>query len=254
MFEYLESEARDLDTVTMVLDKGLGLHALQDLLAISAPYIQIIKFGWGTTSVIDADLIRKKIELIQARGIHACPGGTFCEIAYARNRVPEFFADLKALGFSCLEVSDGTVEMPPGAKLDLIRRARDEGFTVVSEIGRKTIEADDRLDVAARCREAEEEIEAGSWKVILEARESGSLGIFDAHGRVRESFVDDLTQRLDVTNVIFEAPRKHQQVWLIKRFGPGIHFGNIRPDDVVSLETLRRGLRADTFESVSVFA
>lgn len=246
MFDYLQKPCPEGHQVTMVLDTGLGPAGLEDLLSVAAPFIQIVKFGWGTSGVVNPSVVRRKIELIRSYEIQVCPGGTFFEIAYLRKTVPRFLSDLAELGFSCVEVSDGTVDLPFATKLDLIRQACDRGFTVVSEIGRKTPEADGCLDVAERCREAAAELQAGSWKVILEARESGSLGIYDSAGKVRERFVEELAAGLDLSNVIFEAPRKEQQLWLIRRFGPSVHLGNVRPEDAIALETLRRGLRADT--------
>jgi phosphosulfolactate synthase (CoM biosynthesis protein A) len=248
MFDCLGTFRRDLKGMTMVLDKGLGLHGLEDLLSVAGSYVQIVKFGWGTTKVIDRPLIGKKIELIRARGIHVCPGGTFLEIAVSRQAVGPFLAEAKSLGFSCIEVSNGMLDIPLPCKLDLIKQARDAGFTVVSEVGKKTAEEDSLLDAKARRLQVERELEAGSWKIILEARESGSLGIFDKGGKVRADFVDELVRDLDVEQIIFEAPLKEQQVWLMRRFGSGVHLGNVSPADALALETLRQGLRADTFK------
>lgn len=255
MFDFLESGSTRVGIgdggaghggKTMVLDKGLGLSALDDLLQVASRYMAVIKLGWGTSVTYDEALLRDKLQRIRDAGVHVCPGGTLMELAYGKDAVEPCLRDLAALGFSAVEVSDGTVEMPLDAKLDLIRRAVDAGFVTLSEVGKKTSEEDQRMRLAERVEHIQRELEAGSWKVILEARESGSLGIFDARGEVKETFVDELVREVDIDKVLFEAPKKNQQLWLIRRFGPGVHLGNIAPEDVISVETLRRGLRADT--------
>lgn len=246
MFEYLAADDGVDRGWTMVLDKGLGLHALDDLLAVAGSFIRIVKFGWGTSMVLDREVLVRKIGRIRDRGLEVSPGGTFLELAYARDEVARFFTELEELGFTSVEVSNGTVDIPLPAKLDLIKRARDRGFNVLSEVGKKTLAADLRMGFDERVTAVCRELQAGSEKVILEARESGSLGIFEPGGEVREDLVAALVGRLPVDRLLFEAPRKDQQVWLIRRFGPGVHLGNIQPDDVLSLETLRRGLWGDT--------
>lgn len=250
MFEYLGDTERGERGWTMVLDKGLGLNALEDLLAVGGSFIRLVKFGWGTSMLLDRDLLARKIEAIRARRLEVCPGGTFLELAYARGEVARFFSELRDLGFSSVEVSDGTVDISSRAKLDLIKRARDLGFNVLSEVGKKTLAEDMRLGFDERAQLVCRELAAGSEKVILEARESGSLGIFEPGGEVREELVTALADRLPVDRLLFEAPRKDQQVWLIRRFGPGVHLGNVPPDDVLSLETLRQGLRGDTLQDL----
>lgn len=246
MFDYIENGAGNHLGITMVLDKGMGLGALDDLLAVAGSFVQVVKFGWGTTVVYDPELVREKTRRIRQRGIEVCPGGTLFELAYARRAVDPFLDEVQALGFSAVEISDGTVEMPQESKLAVIRQVRERGLIAISEVGKKTLEEDSRLRPQDRIHAIRQELEAGSWKVILEARESGSLGIFDREGEVKESFVDELVAAVDPDQLIFEAPRKAQQVWLIRRFGSGVHLGNIPPEDLVSVETLRRGLRADT--------
>ncbi|MFW6012244.1 MAG: phosphosulfolactate synthase [Gemmatimonadota bacterium] len=246
MLENFREDERDGFGWTMVLDKGLGLNALDDLLVVAASYVQVIKFGWGTSGVLDPELVRTKTRRIRERGIHVCPGGTFLEIAYARDLVDEFLVDAQDLGFDSVEVSNGAVDMRHRAKLDLIGRAQSRGFVVFSEIGKKDPTKDRSMGIEERAEHAHRELEAGSEKVIMEARESGSLGIFDGSGSVRCDFLDSLVSLLDLQKILFEAPRKSQQVWLVKQFGAAVHLGNVAPGDAVALETLRRGLRADT--------
>jgi phosphosulfolactate synthase (CoM biosynthesis protein A)/phosphosulfolactate phosphohydrolase-like enzyme len=234
------------DSLTMVLDKGLGLRGLEDLLDSASQWIDIIKLGWGTSAVMPRGLIAAKIALIQAAGLFVCPGGTLLELAWLRGKTRAFFAEAAALGFSCVEVSDGTVFMPPAEKLRLIGEARDAGFRVLSEVGSKIQEADQRITVADRVSAIKAERAAGAWKVIMEARESGTHGIFDGKGATQSDMLASILAEVDASDVLFEAPQRHQQTDLIFTIGPKVNLGNIAPADVVPLQTLRTGLRSDT--------
>lgn len=232
----------------MVIDKGLGLHGLQDLLDTAGPYIDLIKLGWGTSAVFDASLLEKKIALCRQHDIRVSPGGTFLEVAFDRGQTDEFFRYIKSLGFSAVEVSNGIhQQMSLDDKRRLISRAAKEGFYVVSEVGRKMPEEDRHLDSSARAREVLGDLDAGSAKVIMEARESGTVGIFDAEGKVNHDLAVELFQKVDPELIIWEAPKKQQQMWLINQLGADVNIGNVPPEEVISLETLRLGLRADTF-------
>lgn len=232
--------------LTMVLDKHLGLHGLQDLMDTASGCVDLVKLGWGTSAMQDATLVRRKNALLAHHGVKVCPGGTLTELAWLQGRLDSFLAEARRLGFTCLEVSDGTVTMRHDDKLALIRRARAAGFVVTSEVGAKLREADDRISDEERIRQAVAELDAGAWKVILEARESGTQGIYDASGAMRYDLVCALVERIGAEHLIFEAPQRSQQTDLVLAFGSDVNLGNIAPADVVGLETLRLGLRSDT--------
>jgi phosphosulfolactate synthase len=232
--------------LTAVLDKGLGLRALHDLVELGGSYIDIVKFGWGTSVLYPPQTLMAKIALLRAAGIAVCPGGTLLEIAWANARTEAFFAFAEEAGFTTIEVSDGTYDVPRRVKLALIAHAARLGFRVVSEVGKKNPEDDVRLSSAQRVALVRQELEAGAWKVIVEGRESGTVGIYDARGVVQGELADALVAALGVISLVFEAPQKSQQVWLIQRYGAQVNFGNIPPEEVLSLTTLRCGLRSDT--------
>jgi phosphosulfolactate synthase len=174
-------------------------------------------------------------------------GGTFFEVVWARAKLDEYRAWLTKHAFTHVEISDGVVDMPRDVKLELISElARD--FTVLSEVGSKDAEV-----VFAPYQWVEwikEELGAGAWKVITEGREGGTAGIYRPSGEMRTGLVDEIVHGVEVSDVIFEAPTKASQAWFVKHFGPGVNLGNIPPEEVIPLETLRLGLRADTLKEV----
>jgi phosphosulfolactate synthase (CoM biosynthesis protein A)/phosphosulfolactate phosphohydrolase-like enzyme len=232
--------------LTMVLDKNLGLNALADMLETGAHSVDIVKLGWGTSAVQEADLIRRKCALLRQHGVLVCPGGTLTELAWLQGRVARYLDEARALGFSCIEVSDGTVPIPHAEKLALIRQAIGAGFRVTSEVGSKLSEEDQRITLEDRIHQIETELDAGAWKVIMEARESGTQGIFDGNGTTQLDRLHQLTERVNADNLIFEAPLRSQQTDLILTLGNHVNLGNVAPADVIPLETLRTGLRSDT--------
>jgi phosphosulfolactate synthase (CoM biosynthesis protein A)/phosphosulfolactate phosphohydrolase-like enzyme len=242
-----DRSVRPRDTgMTMVLDKGLGLAALADLLDGAGHAVDLVKLGWGTSATQEADFVSRKCELMASHDIKVCPGGTLTELAWLQGRMKHFLAEAKALGFTCIEVSDGTVPMPRTEKMRLIEQASDAGFIVTSEVGSKLAEEDKRITLDTRIRQIREELDAGAWKVILEARESGTQGLFDCRGAMQLDMLQSLRDELDVDRLIFEAPLRSQQTDLVLSLGNRVNLGNIAPTDVTALETLRLGLRSDT--------
>jgi phosphosulfolactate synthase (CoM biosynthesis protein A)/phosphosulfolactate phosphohydrolase-like enzyme len=230
----------------MVLDKNLSVSELEHLVDTASDYMDLVKFGWCTSAIFPRDIIRQKCEILRARQIAVCPGGTLMELAFLQGRIPELLKEAGELGFSCIEVSNGSIPMTEGQKLDCIKRALDAGFKVVSEVGSKIAEEDQRLHVEQRIEQTRQELECGAWKVIVEARESGTLGIFDSKGKMLVDMFQMLIQGVPVDDLIFEAPLKQQQVDLILKLGNRVNLGNIPPAEVIALETLRLGLRGDT--------
>jgi phosphosulfolactate synthase len=229
--------------LTHVLDKGLGPRAWEDVLETSGDYIDVVKLGWGTAYVTLN--LKRKLEVLRDKRVVI--GGTFFEIVWAKGKLGEYKRWLGELGLTHVEISDGAVEIPREEKLELIADlARD--FTVLSEVGSK----DSAVEFSGHewTTWMREELDAGAWKVITEARESGSSGIFTKAGEMRTDLVEEIGGAVDLDDVIFEAPTKAAQAWFVKEFGPTVNLGNIPPDEVIPLETLRRGLRADTVKEV----
>jgi phosphosulfolactate synthase len=229
-----------------VIDRGLSLAEIDGLMETVGASVDVVKLGWGTALVTEN--LRAKIERYAAHGIPVMLGGTLTELAVRQGRVEEMVAWLRELGLAHVEVSDGTIAMEREAKRELIARLATE-FTVLSEVGSKDVAF--IMAPYVWVEQIEEELEAGAWKVIAEARESGNAGIYRADGEVRTGLIDEIAHAIDTDRSVFEAPRKPQQVWLLHRFGTECNFGNIAPDDVLSLETLRLGLRSDTVERFS---
>jgi phosphosulfolactate synthase len=229
--------------LTHVLDKGLGPRAWEDVLETSGPYIDVVKLGWGTAYVTPN--LERKLEVLRDKRVVI--GGTFFEAVWARGKVDEYKRWLGELRLTHVEISDGAVEIPREEKLELIADlARD--FTVLSEVGSKDSAIEFSSDEWTSW--LREELDAGAWKVITEARETGSSGIFTKGGEMRTELIADIGTAVDLDDVIFEAPTKSAQAWFVKEFGPTVNLGNIPPDEVIPLETLRLGLRADTLKEV----
>ena len=227
--------------ITHVLDRGLSLAEVDGLIEVAGEAVDFVKLGWGTA--LATGNLRPKLERYRSHGIPVVCGGTLTELAIAQGRVEEMVRWLHGLALEHVEVSDGTIELEHGRKLELIARLAGE-FTVFSEVGSKD---DERIMAPYRwVEQIGEELEAGAWKVIAEARESGNVGIYRHDGEVRMGLIDEIAHEIDPRRLVFEAPRKEQQVWFLKRFGPNVNLGNIQPPDVLSLETLRLGLRSDT--------
>jgi phosphosulfolactate synthase len=229
--------------LTHVIDKGLGPRGWEDVLETSGDFIDIVKLGWGTAYVTQN--LRAKLDVL--RGKPVVIGGTFFEAVIAQDKVDDYKRWLQDLGLTHVEISDGVIELPRERKLELIADlARD--FTVLSEVGSKDAEV-----VFAPYEWVgwiKEELDAGAWKVITEGREGGTAGIYRPTGEMRTGLVDEIVHEIDVDLLLFEAPTKAAQAWFIKEFGPGVNLGNIPPDEVIPLETLRRGLRGDTLKEV----
>jgi phosphosulfolactate synthase len=229
--------------LTHVLDKGLGPRGWEDVLESSGDYISIVKLGWGTSWVTPN--LRRKLDVLREKPVVI--GGTFFEVVYARDRLDEYKSWLRELGLTHVEISDGTLEIPRERKLELIEDfARD--FTVLSEVGSKDTEVNFAPYLWVQW--IKEELAAGAWKVITEAREGGTAGIFRPTGEMRTGLVDEIAHEIDVDDLVFEAPAKSAQAWFVRHFGPEVNLGNIPPDEVIPLETLRLGLRGDTLKEV----
>jgi len=229
--------------LTHVIDKGLGPRAWEDVLEVAGDHISIVKLGWGTAYVTGN--LQRKLDVLRGRPVVI--GGTFFEVVYTLGKLEEYKRWLNELGLTHVEISDGTVEIPRERKLELIADfARD--FTVLSEVGSKDSSVE--YTVEEWTTWLNDELAAGAWKVITEAREGGTAGIFRPSGEMRTGLVDEIAHSIDFHDLVWEAPTKASQAWFIKHFGPEVNLGNIPPDEVIPLETLRLGLRGDTLKEV----
>ncbi|TML26092.1 MAG: phosphosulfolactate synthase [Actinobacteria bacterium] len=227
--------------ITHVLDRGLAVAEIDGLVEVAGEFVDFVKLGWGTA--VATRNLHAKLDRYRAHGIPVVLGGTLTELAIAQRKLDGLIDWLGELGLGHVEISDGTITLDHEEKLRIIERlARD--FTVFSEVGSK-----DDTKIMAPYRwveQIETELQAGAWKVIAEARETGTAGIYRPDGEVRMGLVDEIVHDIDPVSLVFEAPRKEQQVWFLRRLGAEVNLGNIPPGDVLSLETLRLGLRSDT--------
>jgi phosphosulfolactate synthase len=234
--------------LTMVLDRCQGLRATEDVLELSGDYIDQIKLSFGTSVFLDETVLRRKIDLIRAYEIDVFPGGTLMEATLVRGVYPRYVQWAKALGFTALEISDGTITMSRQTRNDAIRRALDAGFKVITEVGKK--DPSIYIPPAQLCDQIAADLAVGADKVIIEARESGvGVGIYDQNGNVRQDEMSAIIRGLGDSrgDIIWEAPNPKQQTTLIIQCGPNASLGNVKPNDVLGLEALRYGLRFDTF-------
>jgi phosphosulfolactate synthase len=226
---------------TMMLDKGLAPRQAEDVLDVAAEYVDVVKLGWGTAAITPT--LERKLQIYRDADIPVYFGGTLFEAFYVRNQMPTYRTLLKELGMDHLEVSDGSVRMSHAEKLSMISDLA-EDFTVLSEVGSKDV--DEIMPPYKWVQLIRAELDAGSSMVICEARESGTVGLFRPNGEVRSGLVDEIVDMIGAHHVMFEAPRKAQQVWFLRHLGPNVNLGNIAPEEIIPLETLRLGLRGDT--------
>ncbi|NLA48798.1 MAG: phosphosulfolactate synthase [Bacteroidales bacterium] len=228
--------------LTMVIDKGLSTREAEDLMSVGSEYADLVKLGFGT-SLITPD-VEDKIEIYRKAGAIPYLGGTLFEVFIIRDMFAEFLELLDGYGIEMVEVSGGSFDIDHEKKLEYISILAKRG-KVISEVGskQKGVVFNPEQWVAMM----KSELEAGSLKVIAEARESGTTGIYNEDGSINNEIIDAISKHVKLENVIWEAPLKSQQVWFIKHFGANVNLGNIAPDEIISLETLRLGLRGDTF-------
>ena len=231
-----------VEGLTHVIDKGLNLREIEGMFDTGGQYVDIVKLGWGTSYVTNN--LEKKIALYRSFGTPVVCGGTLFEVVYARGKLDEFKRWLVEQRFSHVEISDGTLDIPRERKLELIGEFAAD-FTVLSEVGSKDTEVNFAPYLWVEW--IKEELEAGAWKVVTEG---GTAGIYRPTGEMRTGLVDEIAHEIDVQQLIFEAPTKGAQAWFVKQFGPNVNLGNIPPEEVIPLETLRLGLRGDTLKEV----
>ncbi len=228
--------------LTMAMDKGLSLRQVEDFLDISCGYVDVVKLGWSTSYLTPK--LKEKIKLYKDAGLPVYFGGTLFEAFIIRNQFDDYVRTMDEFGIEHVEVSDGSIELPHGKKCEYIYELA-KNYTVLSEVGSK----DDQKIIPPYkwITLMKAELEAGSWKVIGEAREGGNVGLFRSTGEVRSGLVEEILTQIPFEKIIWEAPKKEQQVWFVKLLGANVNLGNISPNEAIPLETIRLGLRGDTF-------
>jgi len=228
--------------ITMVMDKGLSLRQAEDLIESSGHVTDLVKLGFGTSFV--GKNIKEKVQLYRSAGLDVYLGGTLFEAFLIRGKFDEYRKLVHSLGIGMVEVSDGSISLHHGKKCELIQLLSRE-FITLSEVGSK--ESGIIIHPGKWKKMMLAELDAGSWKVIAEARESGTVGIYRPNGSAHSSLIHKILGVVPAEKVIWEAPQKEQQVWFINLLGANVNLGNIAPTDIIPLETLRLGLRGDTF-------
>ncbi len=231
------------DGFTMVMDKGLSIREVEDFLDIASDYIDIVKLGWATSYVTPK--LKEKLAVYKAAGIPTYFGGTLFEAFIVRNQFDEYRKVLDKFDMPFAEVSDGSVDMNHDQKCEYIRVLAEQ-VTVLSEVGSKDVEK--IIPPYKWIQLMQSELDAGAWKVIGEAREGGNVGLFRSSGEVRSGLVEEILTQIPSEKIIWEAPQRDQQVWFIKLLGSNVNLGNIAPHEVIPVETLRLGIRSDTFD------
>ena len=228
--------------ITMVMDKGLSIREAEDFMSVGKEYTDYVKFGFGTSLITPG--FEKKIALYKQAGVIPYFGGTLFEAFIIRNMFKEFVNFLDKNEVDMVEVSDGSFDIDHKRKLEYINKLAQRG-TVISEVGSKKKDKIYTPDEWVALMRAE--LLAGSVKVIAEARESGTTGIYNEDGSINNEIINAISEHVKLENVIWEAPLKSQQAWFIKHFGANVNLGNIAPNEIIPLESLRLGLRGDTF-------
>jgi len=229
--------------LTMVMDKGLGIAETENFLSVCSDYTDLVKLGFGT-SIVTQRILSEKIKLYKSHDIKVFFGGTLFEAFIIRNQFDDYVKLLEQYQLECVEVSDGSITLPHEKKCEYIEMLSKK-FTVLSEVGSK--DAKKHFPPRTWIQLMKKELSAGAWKVIAEARESGTVGIYDSNGEIHNRLVHKIHSKIDSDKIIWEAPLKTQQTYFITLEGANVNLGNIAPNDVIPLETLRLGLRSDTF-------
>ncbi len=227
---------------TMVMDRGLSLREAEDFVTVCGEYVDIIKLGWATSYVTPH--LKDKLQIFKEANIPVYFGGTLFEAFIVRNQFEDYRKILDKYSLTFAEVSDGSIELEHDLKCDYISKLSEQ-VTVLSEVGSK--DAEKIIPPYKWIKLMQEELDAGAWKVIGEARETGTVGLYRASGEVRSGLVEEILTKIPYEKIIWEAPQKEQQVWFIKLLGSNVNLGNIAPSEIIPLETLRLGLRGDTF-------
>jgi phosphosulfolactate synthase len=228
---------------TMVMDKGLNIKEVENFVDANSDFIDIVKLGWATSYLTKN--LAQKIEVYKDAGIPVYLGGTLFEAFVIRGQFEDYRRVLEKYDLTFAEVSDGSISLNHDKKCEYIE-ILSKDVTVLSEVGSK--DAAKIIPPYKWIEQMQAELQAGSWKVIGEAREGGTVGLFRDSGEVRQGLVEEILTKIPEDKIIWEAPQKEQQVWFVKLLGANVNLGNIAPSEVIPLETIRLGLRGDTFD------
>ncbi|PSK94388.1 phosphosulfolactate synthase [Taibaiella chishuiensis] len=230
--------------LTMVMDKGMGIVDVKNFLSVAAPYVDIVKLGFGTAYVTNN--LKEKLAIYKENNIPVYFGGTLFEAFLVRNQLDDYIAAMKEYGVDLVEVSDGSISIDHAEKCRHIERLVKEGFKVLSEVGSK--DASHVMPPYKWIEQMSAELSAGSTYVIAEAREAGNIGIYRGTGEVREGLVQEILTKIPAEQILWEAPQKAQQLYFLELLGCNVNLGNIAPAEIIPLEAMRIGLRGDTFD------
>jgi phosphosulfolactate synthase len=230
--------------LTMVMDKGMGIEEVKNFLSVAAPYVDMVKLGFGTAYVTQN--LKEKLSIYKAQNIPVYFGGTLFEAFLVRDQLQDYIHSMKEFGIDLVEVSDGSVSIPHEDKCRYIEQLTKEGFKVLSEVGSK--DASHVMPPYKWIEQMSAELNAGSSYVIAEAREAGNIGIYRGTGEVREGLVQEILTKIPAEKIIWEAPQKAQQLYFLELLGCNVNLGNIAPAEIIPLEAMRIGLRGDTFD------
>lgn len=227
---------------TMAMDKGLSIREAEDFVSVAGQHVDIVKLGWGTSFVTPN--LKDKLKVFKDAGIPVYFGGTLFEAFVIRGQFDDYRRVLDQYDMTFAEVSDGSMDLDHDKKCEYIEKLSKQ-VTVLSEVGSK--DADTIIPPYLWIDLMQKELQAGAWKVIGEAREGGNVGLFRGTGEVRSGLVQEILTKIPFEKIIWEAPQKAQQVWFVKLLGANVNLGNIAPNEIIPLETVRLGLRGDTF-------
>jgi phosphosulfolactate synthase len=227
---------------TMAMDKGLSIREAEDFISVAGNHVDIVKLGWGTSFVTPN--LKEKLKVFKSAGIPTYFGGTLFEAFVIRDQFDDYRRVLDEYDMTFAEVSDGSMDLEHDKKCEYIEKLSKQ-VTVLSEVGSK--DADKIIPPYMWIDLMQKELQAGAWKVIGEAREGGNVGLFRGTGEVRSGLVQEILTKIPFEKIIWEAPQKAQQVWFVKLLGANVNLGNIAPNEIIPLETVRLGLRGDTF-------
>lgn len=234
--------------ITMIIDKGLGISSFLDVLQTSAAHVDYIKLGFGTSVLYPQSILMDKIKLANEYQVSLYPGGTFFEVAFTQKKIKEYFQNLIQWGFDTVEISDGSIFLSQKERNSAIQLAKELGLHVITECGKKV--SGSTIELLDLQKTLEHDLTSGAQYMIIEGRESGAnVGIYNAEGKADKDFIKSIKETLgfQTESLIWEAPQKSQQIALLELFGTNVNLGNISPLEIYSLESLRRGLRSDTF-------
>jgi len=229
--------------ITMMIDWGMGLSRQQDYLDMAGEYIDLAKIPIGVSGILRMDYLAKKLRVYHDYHVITFPGGGFLELAHQRGQLVPYLQAVVEMGYPAVEVSDNYIDLPAGEKMGIIRRAhREFGLRVLGEVGKKERTSDPRELIA----DIHNCLDAGAWKVFVEAKELFQEGF-------KEDLILELSASVPIEKLIFETPStwapgvhhydQHETWrWLVDQFGANVNIANVDPPILIELELMRQNL------------